>query len=1111
MAKGSTKEVQEPSEQRGKERNEEIKEAAKRIADLIRKGKVSKPGGFSVQTPGSIVWDAAIEIAAQTIEAGGTMAQAVANGIKVIRESDWYKKLTEADKLRRESEFYDFVMNIPDDRDKNRRKRGFSKQFLNDTEIPDDIKNAISDEAIHYDRFPNKISLHTANAIYDELGAEKALLDMMNTSNGMPEAVRAMLGQVIIRRALEDGGAEYAVDLIKIAEEFLAKTATSFGQFNQALSLFQWLSPEGQVRYALRNEQIEINRRASKAKEDIDKKKKVLRNINKKVIDEVIGQHFSDTQLTQAVRKGLKDLGENIREIIRKHYTVYDNTKRTLTQKLIDEAGLTGEEAKYLADKVSEEFNRLATIEKQKALEKLRTIGQKLKQRKTKSLEDEIISLSNLGAFSDAEFLHIYAEKMGWKNIVDKDLENIRKLAERVQNEEEGFRRMRAVEDLLAYQANLGGIPFSELAQSVWYANILSGYKTHGINMLSNLSNLFLHYGVSVIRNPSDAAFLAKGMIYGFRRGIIEGKATWETGYSPISAKAEVPATLERRKFKSILYPLNAYKYVRRAMVAADVMFFEAAKEMRAYQFAKRIAVEQGKIDPSINQRQRALEIVGNTKEALAEATLQARQEYENRVAKIKADDKLSKSEKEALLKREKQDIKRRVFEILEKNRREVSPDIIPKSEDFGRRVTYNYTPEGLLGVGVAVVNEFTRKLPAAKYIIPFTNIIANVANEQINFSPLGFVRAARGGSITGNRKAPFDSDARNDMIVKAAIGTVSMAALYALSESDDDDGESLIDITANGFNDYRKNYNLKETGWQPYSIRIGNKWISYQYTPLMLSLSFIGALRDAQKYRKEKFDEKLMAKTRVAATQVVHSFFDATYVSSIDQLINLIANTNSKDVAEDVAQFFSKSATSFIVPNLYNQVASDIMSIMDIPAKDIDSRFYAQILRNVPVARDIFMNKVNGLGEEVLIDNDRFISYAKPSPLWELITRNKETITVESYNAFNGHGVYDPVKNIVRVVTPEEYYKYNRMRGAIIKHTLQEYYNKRLPESEMNALINSGSLKPGTKPMTLQELPQEAFSEFLKSLKRDATEDAKWYLFNEKEFIKDWGYVERE
>lgn len=1197
------------------------------------------------------------------------------------------------------SELSEIIENIPEGT--QTKKRSFHEQFEKDKSIPQEIKDAASDETINYKVFPNEVSLDTANKIYDVLGADKAIADLFDDNNGMPMAVRATLGQVIIKRATVEGQA----NIVRQADEYLSKRGTAYGQFIQALSLFKWMSPEGQVRYAEKNMAEQNAKKAKKAKDDIDKKKDALRKQNEDIVakvidgenitaevnkkstvnpnptvppkygennkivtkkryndlkkslkgkffanpvapelveiglfhleagsrkfadfskamvkdlgagvkkylkdiydeaskklpdakdisnadeinselnkdhaqtlaalivkrlakkggkeidpvkqmintllnkvefkkseagkkksdiekigeairnkkdyadvweqskkevdsiieesnltdevkaekkselqqyfDEIIGQPFSAKQIAGAVKKGLTDLGTDIKEVIRKHYTVYDNAKRTLTEKLIQDAGLSGADAAYLAEQVSKEFNRIAGVEKAKALERLRTVKQKVKKATSKSLEDELIALTNLGAFSDAEFIAKYGEQMGWRSLTDEDISNIKKLAEKVEQEVEGLRRLRAVENLLTYQANLKGVDKADIAQSVWYANILSGYTTHMVNSVANAVNLGLNTAIAISKSPSDYKNISKEIYRGFQRGLLEAKATLKTGYSPIGAKAEVPATLERVVFNpknpllKPVYGLNALKYVRRLMVAADVMMFEPAKAMRAYQLAKKMAVEEGKLDPTLNQRQRALEIVGNTKEKTIAAKEQAQQEYEERVAKINADPNYTASEKAEFIKQEKIDIQRRVFEILESGITAENTEVIPKAAEYARRVTYNYKPEGMLGMIAGLINSGTQKVPIAKYLVPFTNIIANVANEQLNYTPIGMARSFTeqgslsrvfgGGYVKGNEM--MDADTRNDMRIKSAIGLVGAATLFMLSQPDDD-GESIIEITANGYKDYNKNYDLRNQGWQPYSVRVGKNWYSYQYTPLALMFSLIGNVRDAEKYRGEKLRDTMLTKFGVAATESIRTFFDSTYLASVDTFLSTIFDSQNENILDDAMKGLMKTLNSFVMPNMYTQLAKKVEESFDIPTKDMGDKYYAQILKDVPVARDlIFEDKVNGLGEEVIPDTDKFVSEVKDETtsdkIWQLLAEKKTTIPVQSYNAFNGRGIYDPKVGDVRVVTTKEYHDYLVNKGTIIKDYIKENYDNlsKLSDEEFKKEIQDISLEAG-------------------------------------------------
>lgn len=87
------------------DKNESKAQKAKRIADKIRGGKLSRPGIFSSATPASVVWDGAVEVVAKSVEAGGKLADAIDEGIEHIKKSDWYKNLSNGKKKQAEGEF----------------------------------------------------------------------------------------------------------------------------------------------------------------------------------------------------------------------------------------------------------------------------------------------------------------------------------------------------------------------------------------------------------------------------------------------------------------------------------------------------------------------------------------------------------------------------------------------------------------------------------------------------------------------------------------------------------------------------------------------------------------------------------------------------------------------------------------------------------------------------------------------------------------------------------------------------------------------------------------------------------------------------------------------
>lgn len=764
--------------------------------------------------------------------------------------------------------------------------------------------------------------------------------------------------------------------------------------------------------------------------------------------------HFSNRMIKSSVKQGLKDLDIKIEEIIRRHYTVYDGVKKKLTDKLIEEAGLEGRDAEELALFIQREFDRIARAKKQQVLDKIFSKRARAKAN-IKTLEQELIELSNLGGFNRAEVLEKFAEKMEYPALTEENVKKITELANRVQQEPEGYRKQRAIEDLLSYQADIKGITKSDIATSIFYASILSGYKTQAVNIVSNIANSAALYANAVIQNPRTAKRLALNFLSGMRRGILEGESTLATGYSPIKGKAEIMPALERVKFLGGKFnPASYYKYVRRFMVASDVVFYEAQKEMRAYQLARKMAVAEGKLDPSINVFNRAIELLGKNKLVIERAKEQAQVEYEQDIAKIEAAG-ITGAQKKAEMFQANINRMRREYELIEANRNE---DIIEQSKSFAARGTYNYEPEGLMGAMAAGINFVTSRIPLLKLAVPFTNIIANVVNETLNYTPLGAIRAAKGtGTITPYNKRELSEQEKVDLYVKAIQGFTAMVALFLLSEPGDDN-EPKVQITANGTGDIKNNFELMNTGWQPYSVKVGDKWISYQFTPLFIPLAFIGNIRDFQAYRTEKIDDEWWDVYSVSAGLTSRTILDASFIKGVNEILAAALDPRNEDKVEGFLSGLARTAKTFVVPNLFTQVYKDIQVYNDTPTKETRGKAIATQLKDIPVARNMYYDKINALGDPIVVDPDRIIS-SRPdkqeTEIWEFIADKKAWIGgIEKKTAI----VYDPVLGKDRVFTDKEFYDFSKLRGQYIKNEIVENMEewKELTSEEVKEKISS-------------------------------------------------------
>lgn len=774
------------------------------------------------------------------------------------------------------------------------------------------------------------------------------------------------------------------------------------------------------------------------------------------------------------VKKGLKEMNVKISDLIKKHYSEVQATKQDLVDKFVNEAGLTGPEADALADKVQTEFEKIVKERKESAIK--RYMPRKGDPSKKKEAFEKLVEASNLGAVNEAMVNDALAESLGIEGLSPEDAKNIQDLANKVQEAKTEREELRAVQDLLTYQENMKGFSWFDATQAVWMASILSGWKTQTINAIANLYNTGALFITASAQKNTSRRMLAKGLAVGWKRGFFEGLDTLKTGYSPIRDKSETPTILERTKFKGGKFnPLNYAKYVRRLMTAVDVVAFEGLRQMRSFQMAYKKAAAENEGMSRKELRDKTLEMLNRNDESLNNAIAQAEKErYDKEIQLDKqlANGEITKDEYKKQMDFAETDERFRIHELLEEGRPE---EIMQEAKDYAARGTFNYQPTGLLGMLSTHMNSASREFPPLKFVIPFVNVISNVANETLNYTPIGFARGVReGGTITGQKpQRDWNPQHRTELMIKATMGTALMATVYLLTKLRDDDDEPILEITTNGFGEYKKNKELAETGWQQYSLRVKNPvtgeyspWMSYKTTPFMVGFSFIGALNDAENYRGEDISENGYAKAGFASTALMRSFLDQTFLSSGEDFLSAMFDEKDENLIDNVGESLKKTAGAILLPNFYTQTAQKISEIMDIPQKDIKETYLGRMLRDVPVARNKYNNMINALGDEVTYDTDLMFSTEKGKPedkLWKLVIDKKQTIGTatapETYVDKSGKEVQ---------VTDEQGYQFAKIRGAYIKKSLEKNYDK------------------------LVKMDNKDFAEYLKNLKSKATNFAK-------------------
>lgn len=175
------------------------------------------------------------------------------------------------------------------------------------------------------------------------------------------------------------------------------------------------------------------------------------------------------------------------------------------------------------------------------------------------------------------------------------------------------------------------------------------------------------------------------------------------------------------------------------------------------------------------------------------------------------------------------------------------------------------------------------QKVPyAGNILIPFLPTVYHITTRGIDRSPVGFVgtafdvmRGAYKDGATPKGMAPL-GERVGDNLIGFAIGT------YFIHEAFD--GK----ISGAGPDDPEKKAMLRAEGWQPFSVKLGDHWVSYSnWGPMAVSLSMAAAIAEAQQYKKP--DDNALATGADTFRRFAEIVTEQAYLQGIGNLYRAI------------------------------------------------------------------------------------------------------------------------------------------------------------------------------------------------------------------------------
>jgi hypothetical protein len=689
-------------------------------------------------------------------------------------------------------------------------------------------------------------------------------------------------------------------------------------------------------------------------------------------------------------------------------------------------------------EKTSNELSKLIESEMTKAVQAQRSINleqaiqraqEKLSQNNIKpkanqrTLLQRLMEMANMGQLDDLGVYEAFRQthnfQEGYLEWSPEFAQTLREWGDRISALPEGVTRAIEEQKMGRFLLQKQGFTTRDYFSSYWYFALLSQVGTQAVNFLGSTFNLLGNMAVWSIYTKGKAT---GPMLRALYSATIRKEAPARNSFAYVMQTGLNPSGIQDDKLMKypklnvlegaspentpkFVYGLTTYgdgkieaiprwlnsvlttispRGLMRVMRATDAFMREAAYEVRAASFG-------------------AKDFEVDTYEA-------AKRQAEAELASSKSRGKLK--EREIII---------RANEIYAKQRLGDQKRI--DAERDALESVYSQEPVGVVGFIASLGNKLLQVSPITQLFIPFTNVVANVLNENLNYLP--YVSAARlapyvklspllRGKIElkpGAEKSEFilgREEKAADIAIKGMIGTAAFALpaiVTALLGGDDEDQESRppVQFYATGPADPEQNKIWRENGGSNYSIRVGDKYVSYLYTPLVIPIAAGSMFADAVKRYREK-QEKQPIEITDAALTVIAAPFAIGFVAALDQsfltgVADLIELKEARDLPKDATRIASNIISRLVVPGQLR----DFQKIITDEKLEGDTRL-SNLIREMP-GSSFFLDKKlgyfgdpvrynsimveNGPGRRALSLVGRIASSETPDPAFSVLYRN--------------------------------------------------------------------------------------------------------------------------
>ena len=673
-----------------------------------------------------------------------------------------------------------------------------------------------------------------------------------------------------------------------------------------------------------------------------------------------------------------KDI-KNLKDITKLSLTDEGNFKEGLISRIITEIGMSKENATELADLISSEMDKALIAQRSEnlttALKKAEGVltNNKIKRKTNqRTLLQRLIQMANMGMLDSEMVYEAFRQTHDFqKNYLPYDAEfvnTIRQWGDRISLLPEGV--IRSIEEEKMGRSLLEKSKFTgnEILSSYWYWSLLSQIGTPALNIISGVNNLFANIGVWSLYSPKTAIPMMQALY-----SAVSGKQSpavnsflyvMRNGLNPSGMQDERRAKYPKTNVIESSTPQNAPKIVYYLTNFGDGKinflpdwFNTVLKNISPRAFLRSLRATDAFLR----------EVAFEARMASAGARPYSQQGFD--IARRQAEQELVSSQAKG--KQKEQEIVIRANEIYREQRAKEARLELAEIEQDALETVYNQDPQGAIGQIANFANGFLAKYRATKYIIPFTNVVANVTNEFINYTP-GFSQFRLYQARKNGVNDPFTqgrSDKQLELGIKGMLGFAALVVpliIQALQSGDEEEQENrpAIQLYAEGPRDPKQQRIWAQNGGIKYSIRIGDKYFSLLGTPLVVPLAMSAMYAEeiqGIKKRQEKLSEIDYSDM---AAKVLSSPFSIAFVAVLNQsfltgVSDILGLTQAKDPVKEGEGIISGILSRMIVPGALRDITK-----LTTNERAVGSTWASNLLKEMPGAIKFLNKDVNYFGD---------------------------------------------------------------------------------------------------------------------------------------------------